>query len=172
MPRGRPAAAGQRSQVGRPHCTRGSRRAPPLCGQPETGGGLKRQGRPVQTSPTERASLTGRLGSSLQAREGRPHPAVYTDNLGQKRRALRAGLQGGGTFSTGACGTHPRRCPQTCRRLQGKVQMRRGWSRGTGLCLTPEQGNCNRDKGTETGALQGGGHGLQVMLCRGLQLGQ
>lgn len=74
--------------------------------------------------------------------------------------------------SADACGTHPRRCPQTCRRQQGKVRMRRGWPRGTGLCLTPEQGNCNRDEETETGALQGGGHGLQVTLCQGLQLGQ
>ena len=43
----------------------------------------------------------------------------------------------------------PTEVSQTCRRLQGKVQMRRGWPRGTGLCLTPEQGNCNRDEETD-----------------------
>lgn len=120
MKHGLPAAAGDQSWAGRAPRAPWSCMTSPHCGWPGVGGGLTWQGHPSQTPHTEGASLIGGLCSSSPVEERPPHHPVYRDNLKQKGKLLRAGSEGGGTFTTSACGTHPERSPQNCQEVAGK----------------------------------------------------
>lgn len=115
MKHGPSAAAGDWSWAVRAPRAPRSYMTSPHCGWPGVGGGLTWQGHPSQTPHTEGASLTGELCSPSPVEERPPRHPVYRDDLKQKGKLLRAGLEGGDTFTTSVCGTHPGRTPQNCR---------------------------------------------------------
>ena len=161
--------------MGRPRCTRGSRGALPLCRQPGVGRSLKWQGRPVQTSHTDRASLTGGLGSSLQAREGCPHPAVYTDNLGRKRRALRVGLQGRRHLQHRCLWHMPTEVSTDLQEVAGKGSDEEGLAQGNRALPDPRtgklrQGRGDRDRSTAGRGSRSSSHALPRASARPVML--